>query len=93
MNEYDLRIAIKNSETFKSYPKFKQGITLSVKNVNNLHDLIASFAAAYVFYFILKVIKRDLNNSYKIGYKKGHAKGYTKGVADMNDLFKTFSEN
>tara|TARA_R110000782_G_scaffold96651_1_gene181218 strand:+ start:159 stop:377 length:219 start_codon:yes stop_codon:yes gene_type:complete len=39
MNEYDLRIAIKNSETFKSYPRFKQGITLSVKNVNNLHDL------------------------------------------------------
>tara|TARA_R110000782_G_scaffold96651_1_gene181219 strand:+ start:382 stop:570 length:189 start_codon:yes stop_codon:yes gene_type:complete len=55
--------------------------------------LIASFAAACVFYFILKVIRRDLNNSYKIGYEKGHAKGYTKGVADMNDLFKTFSEN
>ena len=37
--------------------------------------LIVSYACAYLFRYILKVIKRDLNESYLKGYKLGHAKG------------------
>ena len=39
MNEHDLPAAIKKTDVFQSYPKFKQGIVLSKKNVNHLHDL------------------------------------------------------
>lgn len=38
INKFDLSAAIKNTETFKGFQKFKQGITLSPANINKLYD-------------------------------------------------------
>lgn len=39
MNEHQLKAAIENTQEFKSYPKFKQGIVLKRLNLVHLHDL------------------------------------------------------
>jgi hypothetical protein len=39
MNEHDLKKAIENTQEFKNYPKFKQGIVLRRLNLVYLHDL------------------------------------------------------
>lgn len=39
MNDYDLKKAIENTQEFKNYPKFKQGIVLRRLNLIHLHDL------------------------------------------------------
>lgn len=39
MNEYQLKKAIENTQEFKSYPKFKQGLVLKRQNLVYLSDL------------------------------------------------------
>lgn len=39
MNERQFRIAIENSETFKSFETFKQRLVLKKLNLSHLHDL------------------------------------------------------
>lgn len=39
MSEQDIRSAIQNTETFKNFPIFKQGIVLKRKNIERLFDL------------------------------------------------------
>lgn len=39
MDEHQLKIAIQNTEQFRSYEKFKQGIVLRLQNLIHLKDL------------------------------------------------------
>jgi hypothetical protein len=56
----------------------------------NLLDLFIIVILFYFFYCITIIYFKLLIEKENI---KSHAKGYKKGVEDMNDLFKTFSEN
>lgn len=38
LNKSDLPNAIRNTETFKGFERFKQGLTLKPQNVNRLYD-------------------------------------------------------
>ena len=39
MDQYNLRIAIKNTAVFNSFEKFKQGLVLRRESLIHLHDL------------------------------------------------------
>jgi len=39
MTEHSLKIAIENSDTFRGFEKFKQGLTVRKANIQRLHDL------------------------------------------------------
>lgn len=38
LNKFDLPNAIRNTETFRGFEKFKKGLTLRPQNINRLHD-------------------------------------------------------
>lgn len=38
LNKFDLPVAIRNTDTFKTFPVFKQGLTLKPTNITKLFD-------------------------------------------------------
>ncbi len=51
MNEHLLKIAIENSDTFKRFEKFKQGLTVrksNIKRLLNLYQQANKFGLLYV---------------------------------------------
>ena len=38
LNKFDLPHAIRNTETYRGFEKFKQGLTLRPQSINRLHD-------------------------------------------------------
>lgn len=71
MSETRLLEAIQQTETFKGFPKFKQNITLSYKNVKHINDLYLKAKnlgvdylkdKQYIFGSDVKLIEDILNN-------------------------------
>jgi len=58
MNETQFKYLVENSDVFKSFPAFKQNITVKRKVLNHLHDLYGQAERHGISY-----LKQNPNNS------------------------------